>query len=382
VSGEIEGASHLMNTYKKSICLVKGDGSRVWDSSGKRYLDLIGGIATCSIGHNNPKLVEALAKQAARIINPSNLFHSVEQPMLAGKLCRLSGMDKCFFSNSGTEAVEAAIKLSRKCTGKTNIVAMKGSFHGRTIGSLSATWNPGYKKTFEPLVPGFAHAEYGDAESLRNLVDGSKAAVIVEPIQGEAGVIVPPSGYLKEVRAICTENDALLIADEVQTGNGRTGKFLCCMHEEVKPDIVTMAKGLANGVPIGATLSCGGLDFEPGDHGSTFGGNSLSCAAAHTTLGVIEEQLPWIGAKGQRFMDGLRNLDSPQIKEVRGKGLMVAIGVEKDAKALVQKCAEVGLLANAPNEKTVRFLPALTISMEELDEGVELFGRALKEALK
>ena len=310
-----------MSPYSKEICIEKGTGCYVFDNHGKKYLDLTGGIATCSIGHNNPDLVAEISLQASKIIGPSNLFFSEPELKLAEKLCNLTGLDKCFFSNSGTEAIEAAIKLVRKHSQKKNIIVMKGGFHGRTLGSLSATWNPKYRKKFEPLLPGFIHVEFGDAEHIKKAIDDDTAAVMIEPILGEAGVIIPPSGYLKEVETICKTYQILLIFDETQTGNGRTGRYFCYQHENVKPDIVTTAKGLAGGLPIGVTIAKKGIDFEKGEHGSTFGGNSLCCSASLKTIEIIESLLPEVEYKGNYFLSKLKSMKTPYIKDMRGKGL-------------------------------------------------------------
>lgn len=359
-------SKYLLNTYKKTICLEYGKGSTVYDLKGKEYIDLIGGIATCSIGHANPALVKAITEQASQMINPSNLFYSKPQVLLAKELTSISGMDKCFFSNSGTEAVETAIKIARKVTKKKQMIAMEGAFHGRTLGSLSATWGKKYKTAFKPLVSGFKHVPYGDIKALKKNMGPNTAAVILEPIQGEAGVIVPPAGYLKEVQELCHSQGALFILDEVQTGCGRTGKFYCFQNYGLKPDIVASAKGLANGIPIGATLAAKGIDLEPGDHGSTFGGNSLSCAAALKTVEVIKKAMPGVEAKGTKIMSELGGM--PGVANVRGKGLM--IGADAEDKDIVKKCAENGVLINSPHPGAIRLLPALTITEKEISAGI------------
>jgi len=368
-----ESSQYLLNTYKKSICLESGKGCIVYDLEGKGYIDLIGGIATCSVGHANPAVVKAISSQANSIINPSNLFYSKPQIQLAKKLVSLSSLDKCFFSNSGSEAIETAIKLVRKVTKKKQIVAMKNGFHGRTLGSLSATWTKKYKKSFEPLIPGFKHADFGDIVSLKKKLGPDTAGVLMEPIQGEAGVIVPSPGYLKEVQETCNEYGVLLILDEIQTGCGRTGKFFCFQHEGLKPDIVTIAKGLANGIPIGVTLAAKGLDFEPGDHGSTFGGNNLSCTAALVTISVIEKVMPQVEAKGKKIMSGLEVME--KVKEVRGKGLM--IGAATVGNDYVEKCAVKGLLVNSPHPGVLRMLPPLTITNKEIDDAILILKQVL-----
>ncbi len=362
--------NNLMNCYAKEITLEYGKGCNVFDSSGKKYLDLIGGIATCSVGHGNAEIVKTVASQASKIINPSNYFHSEHEVKLAEKLASLSGLEKVFFCNSGTEAVEGAIKLAKKHTGKQKIIAMKNGFHGRTLGALSATWNPKYKEKFKPLVPGFEHVEFGNANALAEKIGKETAAVLLEPIQGEAGIIVPPKGYLKQVEKICKENEALLVLDEIQSGNGRTGKFFCFQHESVKPNIVAIAKGIANGLPMGAVISGNGIDFEKGDHGSTFGGNSVCCAVALKTIEIIEELMPGVGKKGELFVAELEKIG--KIKEVRGKGLMLAAKIEGDANSVAKECAKKGALVNPMHGNLLRFLPPLSIGGKEILQGTKI----------
>jgi predicted acetylornithine/succinylornithine family transaminase len=369
----------LLNTYKRPpFVLERGIDRHVWDKDGRQYLDLIGGIATTSVGHAHPAIIQAAAQQAATLISPSNLFYSEPQLLLAQKLTTLSGMDRCFFCNSGTEAIEAAIKLARKNTRKEKIIAMHQAFHGRTMGALSATYNDAYKKPFAPLVPGFVHVPYGDIQALEKELDQNTAAVLLEPIQGEAGVLFPPDGYLKQVARICRQNQVLLLLDEIQTGNGRTGKFFCFQHENIEPDIVTLAKGIANGVPLGVVLTRLPVDFEPGDHGSTFGGNCLSCAMALAVLRIIEEELPGIQAKGDYFISCLKMIQSPNIKEIRGKGLMIALELHEKIENLVAKCADQGLLVNAIQDRILRFLPPLTITKEEIQWAAKALAKVLK----
>jgi predicted acetylornithine/succinylornithine family transaminase len=369
----------LLNTYKRpGFVLEKGQGSYVWDKNGRKYLDLIGGIATTSVGHGHPEIVRTAAEQAATLINPSNLFYSEPQLLLAQKLTVLSGMDRCFLCNSGTEAIEAAIKLARKNTKKEKIIAMNQAFHGRTMGALSATYNEAYKKPFAPLVPGFVFVPYGDIRALENALDENTAAVLLEPIQGEAGVLFPPAGYLKQVADLCRQKQVLLVLDEIQTGNGRTGKFFCFQHENLEPDIVTLAKGIANGVPLGVVLTRLPVDFEPGDHGSTFGGNCFSCAVALAVLRIIENLMPEIPAKGDYFMTCLKNIKSSKIKEIRGKGLMIAVELNDKIEDLVNKCADQGLLVNVIKDQILRFLPPLTITIDEINRAVQAIEKAIK----
>ncbi len=362
-----QAADYIMNTYQRKIWLDHGSGSWVFDLNGKKYLDFTSGIATCALGHANPEITKVIAYQAAKMIGCSNLFYTEPQALLAKKLAEITGLGKCFFSNSGTEAIEAAIKLARKTTKKTKIISMENGFHGRTLGSLSATWNTDYKSKFEPLVPGFEYAKFGDIDSLKNKVDANTAAVILEPIQGESGIILPGKGYLEKVKDLCNKKGLLLIVDEIQTGNGRTGKYFCYMYENIQPDIVTTAKGLANGFPIGVTIAKKKLDFEPGDHGSTFGGNSLCCSVALKTISIIEMIMPEIEKKGIYLTRKLNAINSQYIKKVRGKGLIIGIELNIPAERIVFRCIEKGLLINKVHTNVLRLLPALTISYEEMD---------------
>ena len=366
---------YMIGCYKKKVGFDKGKGSYIFDLEGKKYLDLVGGIATCSVGHANKRLVKVIKKQSKKIINVSNLFYSIPQVELAEKLIEISGLNACFFCNSGTEAVEAAIKLAKKNTGKKKIISMKKGFHGRTMGSLSATWNSKYKENFMPLLEGFVHVDYDDIEALENVIDDS-AAVIIEPIQGEGGVIVPSSDYLEKVSLLCKKKNCLMIIDEIQTGNGRSGKFFCYQNFNVEPDIVCVAKGLANGLPIGAVIAKEGIDFSPGDHGSTFGGNSFCCAVALETISIIDELN--VKEKGDYFISELKKIKSDKIIEVRGMGLMIAIEVKEKGSLILDKCYEKGLVVNCIQDKIIRLLPPLTISKKEIDSALEI----LKEVLQ
>ena len=281
-------SEHIMQTYTRfNLVVDHGKGCYIYDKDGKGYLDFLGGIATCSVGHGNKEVAKAISEQAKKLINITNLYYTELQVVLAEKLSKLSSLKKCFFCNSGTEANEAAIKLAKKITGKKQFIAFEHSFHGRTAASLAATWKEKYKKPFEPLGLDVKFVKYNNIEDLEKVISKDIAAIIIEPIQGEAGVIVPEKGYLKKVKEICEKNNILMIADEVQSGTGKTGKFFAYQHENIIPDIVTLAKGLANGVPIGVCIS--NLDFDKGDHASTFGGNNISCAAANATIDYIQK---------------------------------------------------------------------------------------------
>ncbi len=374
---------NIWQTYKRhEILFVRGEGSYLYDNTGKKYLDFLGGIATCTIGHSNKELVNAISKQASRLITTSNLFYTEEGAMLARELSKMSGLAKCFFSNSGTEAVEAALKLARKYTGKNEIIAMEHGFHGRTFGSLAATWEEKYKTPFGPMLSGFKHVPFNNIQALEKAITKNTGAVILEPIQGEAGVRIPDRGYLKKVSALCRKKNVLLIVDEVQSGMGRTGKFLAFQHEGVHPDIVTMAKGLGNGVPIGATLARKEIaeSLTHGMHGSTFGGNPLCTKTALTVIEILQKKKLIRSAEvlGKYFLEELNKIDSGKIKEIRGKGLMVAIELHEDGAWVVDECARRGLIINCTHKNVLRFLPALTITKAEIKKGVLI----LKEVLE
>ena len=372
---------HVMQTYSRfDVIIEHGKGYYVYDKGGKKYLDFLGGIACCSVGHGNPKVVKAISEQAKKLINITNLYYTEEQVLLASKLSNLSGLKKCFFCNSGTEANEAAIKLAKKITGKKKFIAFEHSFHGRTTASLALTWKEKYKKPFEPLKPEVVFLKYNDINSLEKAITSDIAGVVIEPIQGEAGIIVPSSGYLKKVKEICKKNNILMIVDEVQSGTGKTGKFFAYLHEGIKPDIVTIAKGLANGVPIGVCIS--DYDFDKGDHASTFGGNSLSCAAALATIKYIEENDLMKNATevGKYFTEKLNQLkkNKKTIKKVKGKGLMIGVELNKDnAKEIVDKCLEKGLIINNATDNTLRFLPPLIITEKDVDKAVGILNEVL-----
>ncbi|MFH1256647.1 MAG: aspartate aminotransferase family protein [Candidatus Diapherotrites archaeon] len=376
--------SVIMQSYGRApIVLEKGKGCWLWGSDGKKYLDLVGALATCSIGYANKEHAEAICAQAKKLVNTTNLYFTEPQILLAAKLQQLSGMGKSFFSNSGSEAVEVALKLARKATGKKGVIATERAFHGRTMAALAATWKENYKDYCAPHVPGFKHVPFNDVDALEKAVDESTAAFIVEPIQGESGIIVPEKGYLKKVREICSRKGILLIVDEVQTGTARTGKFFAFEHEGIKPDIAALAKGIGNGVSIGVTIAEQGIDFGKGQQGSTFGGNPLACSAALATIEFIEKNklagnAEKMGAYAVEKLEKMKK-EISAIKEVRGKGLMIGIELHGDAKKIVEKCREKGVLVNAATDSTVRLLPPLIISKEEIDFGLKVIGGALKE---
>lgn len=373
----------LMNTYgNRTTTLVKGEGPYVWDSEGKRYLDALAGIAVCGLGHAHPAVTKAITAQASKLLHVSNLYN-IEPQIAAGKaLVEVSGMDNVFFSNSGAEANEAAIKLARKFGHEKGIempevIVTENSFHGRTMATLTATGNKKVKVGFAPLVSGFVHVPYDDIEAIKAAATPNTVAVMVEPVQGEGGVRVPSSTYLPELRKLCDERGWLLILDEIQTGNGRTGKYFAYQHSGILPDIVTTAKGLGNGVPIGACLARGVAStlFQPGNHGSTFGGNPLACAAALSVINTIQnENLTARAAQlGERMLKNFTEAlaDNPSVVTVRGMGLMIGIQLNQDCPELVEKAKQLGILINVTAGNTIRLLPPLIISDDQADEIVQ-----------
>ncbi len=364
-----------MDVYSRfPITIVEGKGARVKDDEGREYIDLVAGIAVNVLGHCHPAVVEAITEQASRLIHCSNLYYNEPQAEAAKLLAETApgDLNRVFFCNSGTESMECAIKLARKYTGRTKFIAFEHGFHGRTLGSLSATWKPEFREPFEPLVPGFEHVPYGDLDAVEEAIDEDTAGVIVEPVQGEGGVRVPPEGFLKGLRELCDEYGALLIVDEVQTGMGRTGRFFAFEHEGIVPDIVCLAKGLGGGVPVGATIAREEVAeaFEPGDHGSTFGGNPLACAAVVATVRtVLEEDLPKAAErKGELAMEILSEIED-HVVEVRGKGLMIGIevGDEDRAEEIAREMLDRGVLVNVTSGDVIRLVPPLVIEEEELE---------------
>lgn len=339
------------------VLLTHGKDVYVYDDSGKKYLDVFSGVAVSSVGHAHPKVVKAISEQAKKLIHTSNWVYTEPQLMLAQKLTKLTGMAKVFYSNDGAGAVEASFKLARSVTGKKEIISMEKSFHGRTFGALSATWSEKYRKPFLPLVPGFKFAKYNDIDSLEDQICDDTAAVIVEPILGEAGVIVPDVEYLKKVRELTEEKDVLMIVDEIQTGFGRTGEWFEYKRAKIKPDIVVMAKGIGGGFPIGA-IAYSGFDFKKGEHGGTFNGSPLACTVALTVIKIIEEEKLVMNSKniGKYIMSELSS------QRVHGKGLMIGVDVDdgkKHALGLIQK----GMIP-IYSGNTLRILPPLTLKKE------------------
>jgi len=366
-----------------TIELVSGKGSVVKDSNGNTYLDFLAGIATNVLGHAHPAVVKAVTKQIATLGHVSNFYAHPNVLELAEKLQKMTGdkSARVFFCNSGAEANEAALKLSRK-TGKYKIVATNESFHGRTMGALSLTGQPSKRNPFKPLLKGIKHVPFGDSSAMKRAITKKTAMVIVEPIMGEAGVIVPPSDYLKNLRKYCDDNGALLVFDCVQTGMGRTGDWFGYEYSGIKPDVITLAKGLGGGLPLGAMIALGPASqlFAAGDHGSTFGGNPVATAAGLAVIGSIEKEkiLNHVDEVGEFLLAELALI--PGVTEVRGAGLLIGLTLEKPvAKAVTKKCQELGALINAPGESTIRIAPALNVSMKQAQKFVAIFSQALKE---
>ena len=366
-----------------TIELVSGKGSVVKDSNGNTYLDFLAGIATNVLGHAHPAVVKAVTKQIATLGLVRNCYAHPNVLELAEKLQKMTGEKsaRVFFCNSGAEANEAALKLSRK-TGKYKIVATNESFHGRTMGALSLTGQPSKRNPFKPLLKGIKHVPFGDSSAMKRAITKKTAMVIVEPIMGEAGVIVPPSDYLKNLRQYCDDNGALLVFDCVQTGMGRTGDWFGYEYSGIKPDVITLAKGLGGGLPLGAMIALGSAStlFSAGDHGSTFGGNPVATAAGLAVIASIEKEeiLKHVDEVGEFLLAELALI--PGVTEVRGAGLLIGLTLEKPvAKAVTKKCQESGALINAPGESTIRLAPALNVSMKQAQKFVAIFSQALKE---
>jgi acetylornithine aminotransferase len=371
----------LMNTYgERALTLVKGSGCHVWDANGKQYLDALSGIAVCGLGHCHPAVSAALKEQAETLVHTSNLYNLPVQQQAAENLCRVSGMEKVFFSNSGAEANEAAIKIARKYGNEKGIavptiITMSNSFHGRTMATLTATANPKVKHGFTPLLEGFIHVPFNNIEAIKALSDDTDiVAILVEPIQGEGGIQTPDEDYLSSLRAICDENDWLLMLDEIQTGNGRTGNHFAYQAFDWLPDVVTTAKGLGNGLPVGACLTQGKTNqiLQPGNHGSTYGGNPVACAAINAVIETIEKEdiCQHVVNLGNYFNEGFKRAlaEKQHVKEYRQKGLMIGIELDHPCAELVQKAAEKGLLLNVTAGSVIRLLPPLIMTESQADE--------------
>jgi len=387
--------SHLMNTYSRiPVAFTHGKGVWVWDSSGKKYLDALAGIAVNTLGHAHPRLTRAISEQASRLIHASNLYRISEQESAADRLAEISGMDSVFFCNSGCEANEAAIKLARlhghgKGVDVPSIVVMDKAFHGRTLATLSATGNKKVQVGFEPLVPGFVRVPLNDIDAVRSVAreDKSVVAVLVEPIQGEGGINLTTMQYLRELREVCDRHGWLLMVDEVQCGLGRTGKWFVYQHAGIEPDVVLLAKGLASGVPIGACLAQGAAAavFKPGTHGSTFGGNPLACAAALATLQAIDDErlMENVARVGEVLLAGLSEglAGRPGVVEVRGQGLMIGVELDRPCGELVGLALEAGLLINVTMDNVVRLLPPLVMREAEARQVLAVLVPLVREFL-
>jgi len=384
-----------MSSYQRlPVAFVRGEGVWLWDTEGRRYLDAVGGIAVCTLGHAHPAVAKAVAEQAAVLVHTSNLYRIPLQERLAERLVALSGMDQAFFCNSGAEANEAAIKIARLLGHERGlktpaIVVMEGAFHGRTLATLTATGDRKVQAGFEPLVQGFVRVPYGDLEALRAVGANRReiVAVLCEPIQGEGGVVMPPPGYLAGLREVCDGHGWLLMLDEVQTGMCRTGRWFAFQHEGITPDVMTLAKSLGNGVPIGACLARGaaaGL-IRPGKHASTFGGNPLACRAALAVLDLLEQgRLAERTAElGEALLERLRRAlgDVPGVVEIRGRGLIIGVMLDRPCGELVERALGLGLLINVTAERVVRLLPPLILSDAEAADLVERLGNVIREFL-
>lgn len=373
---------------RKPLVLVRGKGTRVWDADGKVYLDFLAGIAVLNLGHSHPALVAAVTQQAALLTHVSNLYYTAPQGRLARKLSEISLPGKCFFCNSGAEANEALIKLARLWgheQKRYEVITMRNSFHGRTLATLTATGQAKIQKGFDPLPAGFVYADFNNLDSVKSAVTDKTAAILVEPIQGEGGVIAAEPDFLKGLRALCDERNILLLFDEVQCGLGRTGQWFAYQHYGVAPDALALAKALAGGLPMGAIVAAPKIAdvLQPGKHASTFGGSPLVCAAALATLQVIEDEnlLQNAAEMGEKFKQGLQALVDryEHLKEVRGLGLMIGLALDKPAKELEARLMEIGLLSLATAEKILRFLPPLNVKPGEIAEALEMLDEVCAE---
>lgn len=384
----LEKQYYMFTVRRQPVVIVRGEGTRVWDVNNKEYLDFTAGWAVNNLGHCHPAVSQGIVQQATTLMQTSNQFYTIPQLKLAQLLVENSCLDKVFFANSGAEANEGAVKLARKYAKKNRngayeIITAYNSFHGRTLGMVAATGQPHYQANWQPLTPGFVHVDFNDVEAIIAATNERTAAVMLEPVQGEGGVNVPSDGYLRQVREWCDSQGLLLILDEIQTGMGRLGTLFGYEQYGVEPDVMTLAKGLGGGVPIGAFMSKDGcMSLEPGDHGSTFGGNPLTCAAAYASAKFMidNDVLANATAMGRRLMNSLEGTKSrfSFVTGARGKGLLVALEFNQDISGnLLSLCNEEGLLLNAVKPNAVRFMPPLTITAEEMDEGIGRLEAAL-----
>ncbi len=375
----------LMATYRRlPVTFERGEGAWLWDTAGKRYLDAITGIAVCGLGHAHPAVKTAICEQAGTLVHTSNLYGIQQQQILGDNLARLSGMDRVFFANSGAEANEAAIKIARlyghrKGIDNPAILVMENSFHGRTLATLSATGNRKVQAGFEPLVQGFVRVPFGDFDAIKEVAQSgaSVVAVLVEPIQGEGGVNIPPADYLNNIRTLCDEQGWLMMLDEIQTGMGRTGRMFAHQHSGIQPDVMTLAKGLGNGVPIGACLAKGMAAevLGPGSHGSTFGGNPLACRVGNAVIETLESEnlVARAAALSERFLAGFKTAfhSNKSVTDIRASGLLIGIELDRPCTELVSQALEEGLLINVTADKVIRLLPPLILTDQEADQIIE-----------
>lgn len=385
--------SHIMPTYGRlPVTFERGSGVWLWDTDNKRYLDALAGIAVCNLGHAHPAVHRAICEQSETLVHTSNVYGIAAQESLADRLIDKSGMDNVFFSNSGAEANEAAIKLARLYGHQRHIenpaiIVMEKSFHGRTLATLSATGNPKVQQGFAPLVEGFVRVLYNDIDAIEQAIGqhGNIVAILVEPVQGEGGVNIPASDYLNRIRNLCDQYNLLMMLDEIQTGIGRTGKFLAYQHNSIVPDVCTLAKALGNGVPIGACLAHGKAAqlFSAGSHGSTFGGNPLACSAALAVLATLDHEnlIEQVEQKGTAIHDGFAKQlgDNPHVVDIRHKGLMIGIELDAPCAELVKSALQQGLLINVTSEKTIRLLPPLIIDDQQINQLVETLSALIQE---
>lgn len=379
---------YISNVYpKRNIAIVKGQGALLWDADGKEYIDCIGGHGSCNIGHCHPSVINAIEAQLPKLMICPSILYSDVRAVFGKKIAKLTpnALNKSFLSNSGAEAVECAIKLARKYTKKTEIIAMKKAFHGRLGFSLSATWKPKYRKPFEPLNPDFSHAKFGDIQSIKDVITEKTAGVLIEPIQGEGGVNPAPEGFFQELRELCNDKGILFILDEIQTGFGRTGKMFACEHWNVVPDILCLAKSVAGGVPMGVTIAKENVmnAFATGEHGTTFGGNPIACAAANASLDVlVEERLTERAAEmGAYFKKKLTQLKEKYkiIRDVRGMGLMIGVELRFDCRDILLGALERGILILSAGRNVLRFLPPLVIKEEHIDYVIDTLDELFQE---
>ncbi|MCE5336033.1 MAG: aspartate aminotransferase family protein [Desulfobacteraceae bacterium] len=376
---------YIFETYARTpVAFVRGEGCRLWDDTGKEYLDFLAGIAVCSLGHCHPEVTRAIVENAGKLVHVSNLFYTYPQVQLAAELTRLSFADKVFFCNSGAEANEAAIKLARKYSrdrfgpDRFHVVTMKNSFHGRTLATLSATGQSKVQKGFEPLVEGFVYADFNSIPAVEAAITEKTCAVMVEPVQGEGGLNFPAPGYFRELKALCRERNLLLIVDEVQTGLGRTGTLFAHEQEDIKPDMMTLAKAIANGLPMGVMLATDEVSgsFSPGTHATTFGGGPLVASAALASLRILSNPdfLRKVRENGSYFMERLEGLKNRYsfVKQVRGRGLLIGLELGIPGARFVQKCLERGAVINCTHETVLRFVPPLIVGRDDIDRLIEI----------